>query len=181
MRRSLVALLVAGLLFTACDSHQGEVESLQKQVGDLQDQVQANQKQIAKLQRTAQATESSLRECLDDVIAGSKTLAASVRYLARSNQGLFGPSVDFSSTTCGRAMGRQDLKKLKALMFQAGRVVDNARFSTLRNPASTSNGVSSSSGATAICNDGTYSYSQHASGTCSWHGGVSQWLNYPGN
>jgi uncharacterized protein DUF3761 len=30
-------------------------------------------------------------------------------------------------------------------------------------------------GATAICNDGTYSYSQHHSGTCSHHGGVRVW------
>ena len=31
-------------------------------------------------------------------------------------------------------------------------------------------------GATAHCNDGTYSFSQHHSGTCSGHGGVAQWL-----
>jgi hypothetical protein len=31
-------------------------------------------------------------------------------------------------------------------------------------------------GATAICNDGTYSFSQHRQGTCSWHGGVAIWL-----
>ncbi|MEU4521266.1 DUF3761 domain-containing protein [Amycolatopsis sp. NPDC024027] len=31
-------------------------------------------------------------------------------------------------------------------------------------------------GATALCNDGTYSYSQHRSGTCSGHGGVRTWL-----
>ena len=31
-------------------------------------------------------------------------------------------------------------------------------------------------GATARCNDGTYSYSQHRSGTCSHHGGVATWL-----
>jgi hypothetical protein len=31
-------------------------------------------------------------------------------------------------------------------------------------------------GATAQCNDGTYSFSQHRSGTCSGHGGVRQWL-----
>ncbi len=31
-------------------------------------------------------------------------------------------------------------------------------------------------GATAQCRDGTYSSSQHHSGTCSHHGGVSQWL-----
>ena len=31
-------------------------------------------------------------------------------------------------------------------------------------------------GATARCGDGTYSYSQHRSGTCSHHGGVAAWL-----
>lgn len=31
-------------------------------------------------------------------------------------------------------------------------------------------------GATAICRDGTYSYSQSRRGTCSHHGGVSRWL-----
>jgi hypothetical protein len=31
-------------------------------------------------------------------------------------------------------------------------------------------------GATAQCNDGTYSFSQHRQGTCSHHGGVARWL-----
>ncbi|WAL68214.1 DUF3761 domain-containing protein [Amycolatopsis cynarae] len=31
-------------------------------------------------------------------------------------------------------------------------------------------------GATARCNDGTYSFSQHRRGTCSHHGGVAEWL-----
>jgi hypothetical protein len=31
-------------------------------------------------------------------------------------------------------------------------------------------------GATARCNDGTYSFSQHRQGTCSGHGGVATWL-----
>jgi hypothetical protein len=30
-------------------------------------------------------------------------------------------------------------------------------------------------GVSAICNDGTYSYSQHRSGTCSHHRGVAIW------
>ncbi|MCD2192666.1 DUF3761 domain-containing protein [Actinomycetospora endophytica] len=33
-----------------------------------------------------------------------------------------------------------------------------------------------SSGATARCKDGTDSHSKHKSGTCSGHGGVSEWL-----
>ncbi|MEV4442926.1 DUF3761 domain-containing protein [Streptomyces sp. NPDC049577] len=32
------------------------------------------------------------------------------------------------------------------------------------------------SGASALCNDGTYSYSAHRRGTCSHHGGVARWL-----
>lgn len=35
---------------------------------------------------------------------------------------------------------------------------------------------SNQSGATAKCRDGSYSHSQHRSGTCSGHGGVAQWL-----
>jgi hypothetical protein len=42
--------------------------------------------------------------------------------------------------------------------------------------ASTSN---SPAGATAQCNDGTYSYSRHRSGTCSHHGGVARWITPP--
>lgn len=39
---------------------------------------------------------------------------------------------------------------------------------------------SAPAGATAQCNDGSYSFSQHARGTCSSHGGVAVWINYPG-
>jgi hypothetical protein len=35
--------------------------------------------------------------------------------------------------------------------------------------------------ATALCKDGTYSMSQHRSGTCSRHGGVERWLRQPPN
>jgi hypothetical protein len=31
-------------------------------------------------------------------------------------------------------------------------------------------------GASAVCADGTYSFSQHRQGTCSHHGGVASWL-----
>jgi hypothetical protein len=35
------------------------------------------------------------------------------------------------------------------------------------------------SNVTAVCKDGTYSYSKTASGTCSSHGGVNYWVNHP--
>lgn len=36
-------------------------------------------------------------------------------------------------------------------------------------------------GATALCDDGTYSFSQTHSGTCSHHGGVARWLDGSGS
>lgn len=44
----------------------------------------------------------------------------------------------------------------------------------VHSPAYSSGGVPA--GATAVCGDGTYSFSQHRQGTCSHHGGVSRWL-----
>jgi hypothetical protein len=50
--------------------------------------------------------------------------------------------------------------------------------STLRPPLPTLDPLA---GVTAICNDGTYSYSQNSRGTCSHHGGVKEWINRPPN
>ncbi|HKS51273.1 MAG TPA: DUF3761 domain-containing protein [Pseudonocardiaceae bacterium] len=36
--------------------------------------------------------------------------------------------------------------------------------------------IAAPSGATAQCEDGSYSFSQHRQGTCSHHGGVARWL-----
>ena len=51
----------------------------------------------------------------------------------------------------------------------------NVDGNEVHSPADSTNG-SVPAGATAQCSDGTYSFSQHHSGTCSGHGGVSQWL-----
>jgi hypothetical protein len=49
----------------------------------------------------------------------------------------------------------------------------NSSGNTVCSPYASS---SAPAGATAKCNDGTYSFSQHHSGTCSSHGGVAEWL-----
>ncbi|HSW80995.1 MAG TPA: DUF3761 domain-containing protein [Candidatus Saccharimonas sp.] len=51
----------------------------------------------------------------------------------------------------------------------------NSSGNTVHSPATTSDG-SVPAGATAQCRDGSYSFSQHRSGTCSGHGGVASWL-----
>lgn len=45
----------------------------------------------------------------------------------------------------------------------------------VHSPAHTVSGAAPA-GATAKCRDGTFSFSQHHSGTCSHHGGVANWL-----
>jgi hypothetical protein len=51
----------------------------------------------------------------------------------------------------------------------------NSSGNDVHSPASSTDG-SVPAGATAKCADGTYSFSQHRSGTCSHHGGVAVWL-----
>lgn len=46
---------------------------------------------------------------------------------------------------------------------------------TIHSPAKSKSG-DIPAGASAQCRDGSYSFSRHHSGTCSHHGGVSQWL-----
>jgi hypothetical protein len=51
----------------------------------------------------------------------------------------------------------------------------NSAGNSVHSPAASTNG-SIPAGATAQCRDGTYSFSQSRSGTCSHHGGVGSWL-----
>ena len=51
----------------------------------------------------------------------------------------------------------------------------NVDGNTVHSPAYSETG-SIPAGATARCGDGTYSFSQNHSGTCSHHMGVAQWL-----
>ena len=59
---------------------------------------------------------------------------------------------------------------------------NSANQSEGNNSASNSSGANitvtggDSSGPSALCNDGTYSYSSRRRGTCSHHGGVAEWL-----
>ncbi len=50
----------------------------------------------------------------------------------------------------------------------------NVSGDTVHSPAYSTDG-DIPAGASAQCDDGTYSFSQHRSGTCSHHGGVSTW------
>ena len=72
----------------------------------------------------------------------------------------------------------------RAYQRYGGRAVPVVFFGSYSRPSSSTASTSGSattttSGATARCVDGTLSYSQHRSGTCSHHGGVASWINPP--
>jgi hypothetical protein len=56
----------------------------------------------------------------------------------------------------------------------AGRHYRNVNGDSVHSPMRAANRPA---GATAHCADGSWSFSQHHSGTCSHHGGVNEWVN----
>lgn len=61
-----------------------------------------------------------------------------------------------------------------------GQLIEHGHYTnksgqTVHSPAHTNDGKVPR-GATAKCRDGSYSFSQHRSGTCSGHHGVAAWL-----
>jgi hypothetical protein len=71
-------------------------------------------------------------------------------------------------------IAHRDLKPAKSHQQSTGRGYRNSDGQWVPSPQLSPNGPPP--GASAQCNDGTYSFSRHHSGTCSHHGGVRQWL-----
>ena len=86
-----------------------------------------------------------------------------VMYHGRPGTNLHDPANRHSTTL--QALPRQKLSNSRYYTNNDGHRVHSPAYSTGGVP----------SGATAVCSDGTYSFSQHRSGTCSHHGGVANW------
>jgi hypothetical protein len=83
-------------------------------------------------------------------------------------------SPNISSTAPGRALKpAQRRKRRRARGIITGRSYINVYGERVPSPRKSE---SVPQGATALCNDGTYSFSRHRRGTCSRHGGVACWL-----
>lgn len=177
-KRRLRAVFVLLALLPACNG--GEVQSLRDQVAQLhsqvsklQDETESLRAQLAKSQRVA--------GCLDEVRGLVDDLGRASKYL--SSDKVFGPATSpYYATLCKGVLSTPAIRDLKESVAESNRAVDHAGAARIAEVFSLPTTSGSGGGsATAICNDGTYSYSQHASGTCSWHGGVREWINYPGN
>jgi hypothetical protein len=82
-----------------------------------------------------------------------------------------------SATQQGNAAGTPNTAQAKAQQPQPNctnnGTYTNSKGQTVQRPENCS---SAPKGATAQCRDGSYSFSQSRSGTCSHHGGVAKWL-----
>jgi hypothetical protein len=88
-----------------------------------------------------------------------------------------GTGTTLSGTCEGRLWGQTVVLKdcFTNTFHQEGSQPQSDGLPTLRN-TQTDSAVTVPNGASAICNDGTHSYSQSRRGTCSHHGGVAKWL-----
>ncbi len=81
---------------------------------------------------------------------------------------------DDKSTANSPASATQSAQPASAALSNDKHYV-NKDGNVVHSPAKTANGQAPA-GATARCGDGSFSFSQHRSGTCSHHGGVASWL-----
>jgi hypothetical protein len=85
------------------------------------------------------------------------------------------PDTNVKSAAAGilPAPAQKRKRRRRARTIITGRSYVNSRGVRVPSPRKSE---SVPEGATALCRDGTYSYSQNRRGTCSRHGGVAQWL-----
>lgn len=82
--------------------------------------------------------------------------------------------VDSKVQEVNNAPAQQDNTRNSSTPLSNNNYYENVSGNEVHSPAY-SNDNNVPSGASAQCGDGTYSFSQHRSGTCSHHGGVATW------
>jgi len=176
-RRLFVLALPLWLLATAC--HSGEINDLRAQVLDLGSRVNmltAKADDLDRDLREQKRNAHQLRKCLGLVLTATRDMARDVRFLDSSyvrDPYLPNDAGYIAPASCAAVIGKAETTSLRRAVNGAYSIVD--RVETERWNATNPPPVAS-----AICRDGTKSYSQHAQGTCSHHDGVDHWVNYPG-
>jgi hypothetical protein len=90
---------------------------------------------------------------------------------------ILGLAASLSAYAAGQQSPQQSTQSVtngSTQLIEQGSYV-NSSGNTVHRPAHTVSGQAPP-GASAQCRDGSYSFSQHHSGTCSHHGGVATWL-----
>lgn len=84
-------------------------------------------------------------------------------------------SISASASTSSSASASAKAQPDEASLLEHGHYT-NKQGQEVHSPAHTKNGKAPA-GASAKCSDGTFSFSKSHRGTCSHHGGVTEWLN----
>jgi Protein of unknown function (DUF3761) len=175
----------------AC-SHHGGVETATKSTRRSSTRASRASQQ----ENTVAAEESSTGEtvsCRDGTSASAGRGACSHHGgvgAARATATTREPSVRYAGTTSRTRVACEDgttSRAVRGACSHHGGVASSASADTSSAQVTTSPrqdlpgtaapvGVTGPAGATALCNDGTYSESAHHTGACSHHGGVRQWL-----
>ncbi|MCL2282634.1 MAG: DUF3761 domain-containing protein [Fibromonadales bacterium] len=87
---------------------------------------------------------------------------------------LFVALTTFFSFSQGRVNAEDSLKTSPYYLMQVEKSCPNGSYTNSKGNTVCSPSKNNVGGATAICKDGTYSYSQSRQGTCSRHGGVAR-------
>lgn len=165
----VLGMVFGGVIGSSASDHAPEMANLTASVSDLRTKLRSATSQRDSLKAAAAAVATQADQLKSRKIA----LDAEATQLAKRSQQL-----DAESTKL--AARETTVKNEEAANAAAVDSSSNSSDTTSDSSAGSTSGDSSSSsapdGATAQCNDGTYSYSLHHSGTCSHHGGVANWL-----
>lgn len=96
-----------------------------------------------------------------------------IEYPAQNEPQTVSPRVVFPSKTTNSTVKTSEPVLYEEVPLSNNNTYINSQGNEVHSPAYA---PSIPPGATAICRDGTYSFSQSRRGTCSHHGGVAQWL-----
>lgn len=125
--------------------------------------------------RTVEQNDSSLAKGTKKVVTVGKNGVQTITYKVTYTNG-----VETSRTKTTSEVTTQPVDEVIAIGTYEAPSLDcpngtytNSYGNTVCRPYESS---TAPAGATAKCYDGTYSFSQHRSGTCSHHGGVQEWL-----
>lgn len=138
---------------------------LETEILDLKGSLEESQKETASLLSNLE----ELRSSIDEAVSEDVTHMPELESLEAKSRGV-----------SSRLLGTQtNLKQTENQIRSWGNDVSAFRTQQYQQLYEQPRPVQQESvpaGASAICRDGTYSYSQNRRGTCSHHGGVAKWL-----
>lgn len=157
----LIAVLAAGVWFSNVRSiYQAKTTPPQPQTLTAEDRLQIWRQELRALGRTVKAKYPGAYDDLTDEDVGRRVKA---KYP--------GAYDDFTDTAAAQLSPTPTPRK------SAEEILGITPSPTPGKYADFEQVINAPRGASALCKDGTYSFSQSRRGTCSHHGGVAQWLS----